>query len=198
MVITGSIMYLFLLWNLFLAFVPYAISEWMDKWPPPGRFRLIGIISTWLLFMPNTFYILTDLFHLDEKTTVPKWFDLLLLLSFAWNGLLFGIASLRKMERIIQRVSGKGFPLLVVFSVMWLNAFGIYIGRYLRFNSWDIIAKPFALMTDMVEILCHPLRYKMEWGMIAGYAVFMTLLYTTIKKLAESFSQLNTQQIKTN
>ena len=198
MIITGSIMYLFLLWNLFLAFIPYAITEWLSENPVKNRLKMLAICLTWLLFIPNSFYILTDLFHLDEKTTVPKWFDLLLLLSFAWNGLILGVASLRKMEEIIQRISGKGFSLLIVLSVMWLNAFGIYLGRFLRFNSWDVIAQPFALMSDMVEILFHPLRYKMEWGMIAGYGVFMTLLYITIKKMAENFSQINTQQIKIN
>jgi len=194
---TDSIRYIFLLWNLFLAFIPYGISDWLQNNPTVGnRFRRFAVIGAWLLFIPNSFYILTDLFHLDEISSAPKWFDLLLLLSFAWNGLLFGIASLRKMELIVYRLNGRRFSLLIVFTVMWLNAFGIYIGRFLRFNSWDIIAQPFSLFGEMIEIFFHPVRNKMEWGMISCYAIFMTLLYITINKMAESFNQLNSHQIK--
>jgi len=136
-------------------------------------------------------YILTDLFHLVNIDSAPKWFDLLLLLSFAWNGLLFGIVSLRRMELILQAVSGKGFSLFIVFTVMWLNAFGIYLGRFLRYNSWDVIAHPFSLFSEMLAIILHPFHNKMEWGMIFCYAVFMTLLYITIKKMSESFNQFS-------
>jgi uncharacterized membrane protein len=113
------------------------------------------------------------------------------LLSFAWNGLLFGVTSLRKMETILYKLRGKKFSLFIVFTVMWLNAFGIYIGRFLRYNSWDVITQPFSLFGEMLEMLLHPFTNKMEWGMILCYAVFMTLLYTTIKKMAESFNQLS-------
>jgi uncharacterized membrane protein len=75
--------------------------------------------------------------------------------------------------------------------VMWLNAYGIYIGRFLRYNSWDIITQPFSLAGEMFEMLFHPFQNKMEWGMIFCYAMFMTLLYITIRKMAENFNQLN-------
>jgi uncharacterized membrane protein len=154
-----------------------------------NKLKAVAAISAWLLFIPNSFYILTDLFHLEDFPSAPKWFDLLLLLSFAWNGLLFGISSLRKMEVILHKVSGKRFSLFIVFTVMWLNAFGIYIGRFLRYNSWDVITQPFSLFREMLEVLLHPFKNKMEWGMIFCYAVFMTLLYITIKKMAEHFNQ---------
>jgi uncharacterized membrane protein len=190
-IITGYFTYLFMPWNLFLAFVPYAISHWLfnNIRVIENRWKLILVLSAWLLFVPNTFYILTDLFHLDEISSAPKWFDLLLLLSFAWNGLLFGIASLRKVEMILLAVSGRTFSLLIIFAVMWLNAFGIYIGRFLRYNSWDVIAQPHSLFEEAFTILIHPIRNRMEWGMISCYAIFMTLLYITIKKLAENFNQ---------
>ncbi len=182
-----------MLWNLFLAFIPYAISYWLydNLKIVANKLKLVAILSAWLLFIPNSFYIITDLFHLDEFVSAPKWFDLLLLLSFAWNGLLFGIASLRKMEIILQKISGRSFSLFIVFAVMWLNAFGVYIGRYLRYNSWDVITQPFSLFNELLQIVIHPLRNKMEWGMIFCYAVFMTLLYITVKKMAESFNQVN-------
>ena len=189
-VITGDTTYLFLVWNLFLAFIPFAITQtlpYSNFWVA-GKLKKAFVLFVWLLFIPNSFYILTDLFHLDKFDSAPKWFDLLLIFSFAWNGIMLGIASIRTTEIILESITGRSFSLLIIFMVMWLNAFGIYIGRYLRFNSWDILAQPFSLFNEMFEVLFHPLRNKMEWGMIAVYAVFMTVLYITIKKLGENFS----------
>lgn len=190
---TGYLTYVFLLWNLFLAFIPYAISHWLslnirvieNKW------KLGLSLAAWLLFIPNTFYILTDLFHLTHIDSAPKWFDLLLLLSFAWNGLLFGVVSVRKIELIVHIVSGRWFSFFFVFAVMWLNALGIYIGRFLRYNSWDIVTNPFALFSDMFAILFFPFDNKMEWVMISCYALFMTLLYITVRKLSENFNHIS-------
>src|SRR6476469_5643349 len=113
-IVTGSVTYFFLLWNLFLALIPYVISYWLhdNGRITENKLKLSVLLIMWLLFIPNTFYILTDLFHLDDVSSAPKWFDLLLLLSFAWNGLLFGIASLRKMEGVIHRISGRGVSVI--------------------------------------------------------------------------------------
>jgi len=187
--ITGDWTYLFLVWNLFLAFIPFAITQWLSRSNnyAQRKMKTVIVLFIWLLFIPNSFYILTDLFHLDKFESAPKWFDLLLLFSFAWNGIVLGIVSIRRTEIILENVTGRSFSLFIIFIVMWLNAFGIYIGRYLRFNSWDILTQPFSLFKEMFEVLFHPLRNKMEWGMIAVYAVFMTMLYITIKKIGENF-----------
>lgn len=187
--ITGLVTYAFLLWNLFLAFVPYAITQWLADRPQfyKKKLSLVFVILIWLLFIPNSFYILTDLFHLNSVDTTSKWFDLLLIFSFAWNGLLLGMLSVRTIERIAGGIWGQGFSLILLFVVMWLNAFGVYIGRYLRFNSWDVITQPLSLFREMSWVLLHPLQHKMEWGMISSYAVFMLVLYTTLKKLSENF-----------
>jgi len=196
--ITGYMTYLFLVWNLFLAFIPYAITQWfsVNTRITESRVKFAVVLFLWLLFIPNSFYILTDLFHLDEFDSAPKWFDLLLIFSFAWNGIVLGIVSIRRIEMILEKIRGRSFSLLIVFIVMWLNAFGVYIGRYLRFNSWDIVSQPFSLFKEMFEVLFHPVKNRMEWGMIAVYAIFMTVLYITINKFGENFHKPN-HQIKT-
>ena len=192
MVITGTTVYLFLPWNLFLAFIPY----WITRWIPgnisslENKIKLAATLGAWLLFIPNSFYIITDLFHLSRFGAAPKWFDLLLIFSFAWNGILCGIISLRRVEVIISVIRGKNFSILLVFAVMWLSAFGIYIGRFLRYNSWDIITDPFSLAAAIVEMIIHPLQNSYTWGMTFCYSVFMTLVYFTIKKLSESFTPI--------
>jgi uncharacterized membrane protein len=143
-----------------------------------------ALALTWLVFIPNTFYILTDLFHLGENGLAPKWYDLLLLLSFAWNGMLMGILSIRQMEKIFLEKCKTKNVWLFIYPVMWLNALGVYIGRYLRFNSWDIITSPFNLVLDIVDLLMHPLANKNAFVMVLSYAIFMTLIYLTIKKMS--------------
>jgi uncharacterized membrane protein len=192
-VITDERSFLFLAWNLFLAFVPYAITEWLSRRVATmeNPWKRWSILIVWLLFIPNSFYIMTDLFHLQRLTGAPKWFDVLLIFSFAWNGMLFGILSVRKVELILGVVQGKLFSFLFVMGVMWLNAFGIYLGRYLRYNSWDIVTQPVSLFEEVVYMFSHPLQNRMEWSMVTIWSIFMTLFYFTIKKLAENFLSNN-------
>lgn len=184
---TSELMFIFLIWNLFLAFVPYAITqvcmhklEWIEN-----TSKFLVVLSIWLLFIPNTFYIITDLFHLHERAPVPLWFDLALIFSFAWNGLLMGVLSVRQMEKMVTIKWQLKKEWLFTLPLMFLNAFGIYIGRYLRYNSWDIISKPFGLAEDMLYMFMHPLRNRFDWSMIFCFALLMSFIYLSIKKLAK-------------
>jgi uncharacterized membrane protein len=113
------------------------------------------LVLVWLVFLPNSFYIITDLFHLEDKENVLLWFDLALIFSFALNGLLLGVASIRQMEMMLQCKWQQLEEWQFVFPMMLLNAVGIYIGRYLRYNSWDVVTNPFSLAEDL---FCPVLR----------------------------------------
>jgi uncharacterized membrane protein len=189
---TGRNTFLFLVWNLFLAFVPYAITRWLARRSvvrPTLSFILVAAI--WLVFIPNSFYIITDLFHLGDyynDRRMPSWFDLAMILSFAWNGLLLGTLSVRQMEKLIKSMLPAACTMVFVypFLIMVLNALGVYIGRYLRFNSWDIVTNPFDLFGDIVAMMLHPLRYGYAWGMVCCYSILMTLFYQMLKKISKA------------
>lgn len=102
--VTGSLMHGFLIWNLFLAYIPYQLSKGIANMTNQKRNAILFwlIFFVWLVFIPNSFYIITDLFHLEEGTVAPLWYDLVLIFSFAWNGIIFGILSLYKIERIFE------------------------------------------------------------------------------------------------
>ena len=185
---THNLRFAWLTWNLFLALVPYLLTKfavqnisWIEK-----RRKFVLLFSVWLLFLPNSFYIITDLFHLEVASRIPLWFDLALIFSFAWNGILLGVVSIRMMEKMVQL----NFPAIkewqFVYPLMLLNAFGVYIGRYLRYNSWDVIADPFQLTEDIVYLVVHPLRHRLDWSMIVCYAVFMTLIYLAVKRMSKA------------
>ncbi|MCX6318881.1 MAG: DUF1361 domain-containing protein [Bacteroidetes bacterium] len=182
MIVTGRIDFIFLPWNLFLAYIPYRLTEWLagSVRVLENKIQLILLLVVWLLFIPNAFYIITDLFHIAKGRSAPSWFDLLLVFSFAWNGILFGVRSLRRVECIVNVTLGQRVSFIMVLIVMWLIAWGMYIGRYLRFNSWDILTDPFALAGELLEMIVHPFDHMYGWGMSVCYAFFMTLLYFSI------------------
>jgi uncharacterized membrane protein len=182
---TGHLLFVFLVWNLFLAFVPYAVSKRLAEVQAISKGKFFLCVFVWLLFVPNAFYIITDLFHLDMNEDVPLWYDLALLLSFAWTGILFGILSIRQMEKLLEKSCAKKLGLFFLLPVMILNGFGVYIGRYLRFNSWDVVTNPFQLINDIVFLFVHPIRNRFDWSMIICYTVLLTLIYFTIKKLSK-------------
>ena len=185
---TGSHFLFSLIWNLFLAAIPLMISSGMEHsawiYKRKGLFFL-GLL-VWIIFFPNAPYILTDLFHLTSQDTFPKWFDLLLILSFAWNGMMLAILSLRQMERMITKKWNRPWALVFVGIMLVASAFGIYIGRYLRFNSWDILTNPFQIGRDMVQIIWHPLHYKGAWGMTASFTVWLGIVYFSIPSMVRS------------
>jgi uncharacterized membrane protein len=185
---SGHTFFLFLVWNLFLAYIPYVISslllkriDWIENTP-----KLIFISIAWLLFIPNSFYIITDLVHLEYRYVAPFWYDLMLILSFVWNGILLGILSVRQMEKIIAAKWQVKTEVYFIYPVMFLNALGVYIGRYLRFNSWDVVTNPFQLASDIIYLFVHPVQNRFDWSMILCYSLFMTLVYITMKKLSRS------------
>ena len=180
----------FLIWNLFLATVPYLISKWMYRSFSEKGSRLLFFLLfiTWLLFIPNSFYILTDLFHLGNFSGIPLWFELAMILSFAWNGLLLGILSVRQVEKMMERYLAKRTELYFICPIMFLNAFGIYIGRYLRFNSWDVVTNPLQLLTDISNLAIHPFQFKYAWGMVICFSIFMTIIYLTLKRLSKAIA----------
>ena len=181
-VFSGTPVLGFLLWNLFLALIPYFISRWMLQSRECNNNRMIFFLCflVWLLFVPNSFYIITDLFHLGSFSNIPLWYELAVILSFAWNGLLLGILSIRHIEKLFVAIFPRSERLLFIYPVMFLNSFGVYIGRYMRFNSWDVITNPFHLVKDIANLALHPLEYKYAWGMIVCFSIFMTLMFFTL------------------
>jgi len=188
---SGHLTFIFLIWNLFLAWIPYCISQWLYHYQNKMKSRLIFALAfvIWLAFVPNTFYIITDLYHIGDEYndfSMPQWFDLAMILSFAWNGLLLGILSVRHIEKMVQKNFSLKNELLFLYPVMWLNALGVYIGRYLRFNTWDVVSNPFHLMRDIADVLLHPFAEKYATGMIFCFSILLTLIYLMLKKLSKA------------
>jgi uncharacterized membrane protein len=176
-------MFLFLNWNLFLAFIPWALTILVRIKPiiQKKRITIVTLLVSWLLFFPNAPYILTDLFHLRLKSAMPIWFDLVLILSFAWTGILFGFLSLLDIENILGKSIKSRYITLISIGLMFLGSFGIYLGRFLRWNSWDIISEPFKLIYDIGDRIINPFSHPRTWGVTILMGILLTIIYLSFK-----------------
>jgi uncharacterized membrane protein len=139
---TGDGYYRFLIWNLFLAWVPLALAAVAYSRSRRGVDPLTAaVLVAWLLFFPNAPYLLTDFIHLAQGPA-PLWYDALMLSAFAWTGLLLGFASLYLVQLSLRRQFGAALSWLGVFGSLVLASVGVYIGRFVRLNSWDVLLHP--------------------------------------------------------
>jgi len=179
--LTKSFFFGFLLWNLFLAIIPYLISEWMKNKKTTKIKTFIGIFI-WLLFLPNAPYIITDFIHLHHLKSTLVWYDLYMLFSFAFTGLLLAIMSMDTIyDIILHQYSKKVANIIMVFFTL-LTGFGIYLGRFLRLNSWYVFTNPKYVYFKITHALSQP----NAWYTSLGFGFFLTLILLIFKTLKSS------------
>lgn len=191
---THSWSYIFLAWNLILAWIPYLASllagaVYLHR--PAGWWRALAPAAVWLAFFPNAPYLVTDLVHLTSRRGDPWlfWFDIVLLATFAWTGCVLGVASLRGMQALVTSLAGWAAGWLFVLGATGLGGVGIYVGRFLRWNSWDLLANPGAILATVVAVLDDPAGYRRPWAMCALFAAFLLVCYLTFTNVRTSNSQ---------
>lgn len=174
--ITQSIFYFFLIWNLFLAAIPYLILQFAKQ-----KIQILENVKTrfilfisWLLFLPNSFYILTDFVHLKKGKPELFWFDLVLLFSFAVLGFLFGLLSLKEFKNCFSLFYSKKTLFIIIPIICFLSGFGVSLGRFLRFNSWHIITNPFSLILEAFQTLFT--SEALLFSVLFGSLIYITFL----------------------
>jgi uncharacterized membrane protein len=151
-------MYLFLIWNLFLAGLPLVFSfalKYVNDLPNSSFTIKLVLFGLWLLFLPNAPYIITDLVHLSRKRISPVWFDGSIVFSSALVGLMMGLISLYIVHQLIKPSFNYLTNWILLTFLIGLTSFGVYLGRVLRWNSWDLFTRPIALFQSIYESLFH-------------------------------------------
>ncbi|MCX6739934.1 MAG: DUF1361 domain-containing protein [Candidatus Parcubacteria bacterium] len=177
----------FLIWNLLLAWIPYLISLAVIKYSAKinNKIFIILLIFCWLLFFPNAPYIFTDLFHLRPRGDVPFWYDMILIISFAINGWFLGIISLINIQNYIKNSWSLAKSWVVAISALFLASFGIYLGRFLRWNSWDLLFNPLSLLADVWERIIYPLEHFGTFAFTVLIFVFLSLNYLIVRAIVK-------------
>jgi uncharacterized membrane protein len=183
---TRDFVYSSLVWNLFLAWVPlvFALLAGDEFHAGAGRtWRFVGFAGAWLLFFPNAPYIFTDVIHLTTYFYNHFWVDLVLILLCALTGFVLGFVSLFLMQGVVRRLFGTAASWWFIAPSQPLSGFGIYLGRFLRFNSWDIILKPFALSRGIGRWAANPLAHSSTYAFPILFAVFLFVAYVILYAL---------------
>ena len=192
-VYTDSSRHTGLIWNLFLAWIPFILSYFAHalSWKRLWVYLAIPFIAfLWLLFFPNAPYMLTDLQDLARGAgrEAPLWYDVIIVVWCSWTGTLLGVISLYLMQDIITRTFNRWLGWVFVFVISGLSSFGIYIGRFVRLNSWDILQNPAETAMEILGIVIDPSRRLAAFTM--GYTFFFLFIFL----LLYSFSHMLQEQ----
>lgn len=179
----GQFLFLYLPFNLMLAWIPLVLAVilvWHLKSHSWSSWTAIVLTLLWLIFLPNSFYIMTDLTHLDM--VYPSDVNLVasMMILFAFSGMLLGFYSLVLVGRqLLRRLSPPAvFGWLTL--VLAVCSFAMYVGRDLRRNSWDILFRPLGLLFDLSDKIIHPGQYAAIVGQTASYFVVLMTIFGVI------------------
>ena len=176
----------FLLWNLFLAWIPLLLALGIyDRYRHGARTLVLApAVALWLLFLPNAPYIVTDFIHLAPTPPAPLWLDGAILSAFAWTGILLGFVSLYLVHAVVRHRFGPRSGWTMVLGALALTSAGVYAGRFLRWNSWDLLVRPGQRLAQVaphlsdVTSVAHAgaVTLLLTGGLAATYLAFYALV----------------------
>jgi uncharacterized membrane protein len=183
----GDLGYGFMAWNLFLAWVPLVCALAAERMH--SRAAVLACGAAWLVFLPNAPYMLTDLVHLSGHGSNWVWYDLVLLLSFALTGLLLGYVSLYVMQKLVAGRFGHVAGWIFAVATLGLCSFGVYLGRFERFNSWDVVFNPFDLLLTIYSRIRHPFDYPWTYVLSFMLAALLVAIYAGLHSFARTMRE---------
>ena len=182
----GATGFRFLLWNLVLAWIPLLLALVVyDCYRRGTRLSLLApAIVLWLLFLPNAPYLITDFVHLAPGTQTTLYVDGVIVSAFAWTGAMLGFVSLYLMHAVIRHRFGVRTGWLTALGTLVITSVGVYIGRYMQWNSWDLIRRPGARITELLQsfdqraLIAHAAGVSMLLAMLLAltYVAFYSLV----------------------
>ncbi len=170
----------YLIWNLFLAWLPLLIGLWLIRllrhslW---SSWLALFVTVLWVGFLPNSFYMISDFIHVQEVQRVDLLYDVVMFSSFIFNGVILGVISLYMIhQELIHRLK-RTTSAVIVTGILALCSFAIFLGRDLRWNTWDILVNPAGILVDVSDIVLHPASYPHTLGTTASFFVLLASLY---------------------
>lgn len=182
-----------LIWNLGLAWIPFIFASiaFMISWSRKLLYLVVPVCAfLWLLFFPNAPYILTDFQHLSTNANnAPLWYDVLMLIWFSWTGLLLGVVSLFFMQEIVTGAFGRKAGWVFAVLVTLLSSIGIILGRFYRWNSWDVFGDPRPIAYDIWNWLDHPFANLRVYGFTLLFTLLFLFVYIAVHTFGRAMQE---------
>lgn len=192
MLVAGNFKFWFLSWNLILAWLPILFAFGLRANLTKKRlsdWQNLVLFVLWLGFLPNSFYIMSDLIHLQSSGETSVLYDIAMIMSFVINGLLLGFISVFIVHRLLLQRFRENYAHTIIGIVFLLSGFAIYLGRYLRWNTWDILFNPAGLLFDLSERIINPLIHAQTYIVTLVFFVVIGSTYAVIYELTRMLEQ---------
>lgn len=190
---TGKYRYWFLSWNLLLAWIPLVVAIILIKKLQSSRWKAwqaTVLSAIWLFFLPNSFYLITDYIHLHESKEISLLFDVVLMGMFSFLGFFLGFLALSLVHDELEKRFNARRSVAMVLVVILLSSFAIYLGRYLRWNSWDIVVNPLGITIDIVDRLLRPLNHMQTFTTTLLFFVSISSFYFCMRKFTKTLAKV--------
>lgn len=196
-VASESFRYGFIPWNLGLVWLAFGLgllaAERLKKPIGPGTWL---ILILWLGFLPNSWYVLTDFVHIYPTGEISQLYDIVLIATLTIVGFCAGFASLMAVHSQLVKKLSKRTAGLVVGGVLLLCSFGIYLGRDLRWNTWDVVRDPAGLILDLSDRIVDPLGHPRFITITGLFFILLSSLYAAIWYVSSELKTSNTKSSK--
>jgi len=188
----NSIRFDYLVYNLFLAWIPLGLTLWLihmlrtrlwSSWPS------FLLTLFWLGFLPNTFYMISDYIHIQDIASGDLLFDVIMFSSFILNAFILGLVSLFLIHSELRKRVSSHTSWWMMSAAIFLVSFAIYIGRDLRWNTWDVFLNPASILFDVSDRLLNPKAHPEMFSTTFGFGVLIASIYVVVWYLARALRQ---------
>lgn len=189
-----SISHAYFIWNLCLAWVPFGLVLWLKQLlrrKPWSSWEGLAVTAAWLAFLPNSFYMMSDFIHLADVSSGQLLFSDVVFSGFIYVGVILGFTSLYVVHLELRRRLSQRTAVVIIGLLLLLSSLAIYIGRDLRWNTWDILLDPAGMVFDLSMRLLHPVQYPQLLTVTLPFFVLLVSLYTVVWQAMRLFRQSN-------
>ena len=188
--IEWDMIYLFLVWNLFLAWIPFGMAAKMHTIKHKSIY--LAALALGLLFIPNASYLITDFVHFRKGVHINLWFDLVLFFTYAFTGLMITMYTIDLLSISLAKRYNQSVSRLFQIGIFPIIGCGIYVGRIGRWNSWDVFVQPFSFINDMIELVTsHQVVEMIAFSTLFGG--FCAMFYLFLKVMRQDHHAVQVQ-----
>lgn len=175
-----SLAFDYLVWNLFLAWLPLVFAVRLvtvlqrKLW---SSWEAVATSLLWLIFLPNSFYMISDFIHLQDVRRFDILYDTVMFTSFIYTAVVLGFSSLYLIHMQFRHRFSRRVSMVWICVVLFISSVAVYIGRDLRWNSWDVLTNPGGLLFDLSDRVLHPAQYPQMLLAIAAFFLLLLSIY---------------------